>query len=358
MPGNSWRTLGRRVEASESRNRTLGSQPESKPNSQAAAASMSPKLNALLDKRKALEDNLRHLTSGTENGSNENAREAARFPIASHAQRRFSQQQWDKKREQSRSRLQQNKPSNRERGNVQAGGQGSRHGPGSVLQNTGRGLNAPVERTGQTSVNPSLEDWYLHRDSMREKNRQNGISKTSVNSSREAQQTRSGMMGGVTGGLDTLANTAGSARRPLSNATSKLRDLDKRLADQGLDQERKELNKEFKKMGVDKLEKAEKTLGNIEKYASKASSAVNKVDQFWKKRDQQISGPMDRVGPYVARSKQRLSTETGGSGDLFERMQRNRERALQRRREIQRQEQRDEARRRRALKARENNKTG
>ena len=64
--------------------------------------------------------------------------------------------------------------------------------------------------------------------------------------------------------------------------------------------------------------------------------------------EQQISGAMDRAGPYFERSNRRLSTETGGSGNLFERMERNRELALQRRKEKRRDEDRDEARRQRA----------
>ena len=73
-----------------------------------------------------------------------------------------------------------------------------------------------------------------------------------------------------------------------------------------------------------------------------------KIDRFWEQRQREISGAMDETGPYVNRSRDRLSTDTGGSGDIFERMQRNRQRALQRREEQRRQEERDEARRQRA----------
>jgi hypothetical protein len=51
-------------------------------------------------------------------------------------------------------------------------------------------------------------------------------------------------------------------------------------------------------------------------------------------------------------AKRRLSTDSGGSGDLFERMQRNRQRALTRRQERREQERQDEQRRERALRNR------
>ena len=55
---------------------------------------------------------------------------------------------------------------------------------------------------------------------------------------------------------------------------------------------------------------------------------------------------MDRMGTYSDTAKRRLSTRTGGSGDLFERMERNRQAALNARQEKRRQEARDEERRR------------
>ncbi len=72
---------------------------------------------------------------------------------------------------------------------------------------------------------------------------------------------------------------------------------------------------------------------------------IDKIDSFWEKRQQQISGAMDRAGPYFERSNRRLSTETGGSGNLFERMERNRKLALQRSQEKRRDDDRDENRR-------------
>jgi hypothetical protein len=81
-------------------------------------------------------------------------------------------------------------------------------------------------------------------------------------------------------------------------------------------------------------------------------AATHAIDDDWDARRERISGPLDRIGSYADRAERLLSTETGGSGDVFERLRRNRERALERRREERRQEARDQARRDRALRLR------
>ncbi|MEM7686407.1 MAG: hypothetical protein AAF293_16380, partial [Pseudomonadota bacterium] len=100
--------------------------------------------------------------------------------------------------------------------------------------------------------------------------------------------------------------------------------------------------------GGDKIDKVGGKLAKANKALAAPSNAVKKVEQSWMQRRQQIEGPMDRFSNYADNSERRLSPETGGSGDLFARMQRNRERALQRQREQQRQEDQDRRRRERA----------
>jgi len=102
----------------------------------------------------------------------------------------------------------------------------------------------------------------------------------------------------------------------------------------------------------DRLAKVSSQIDKYTKMAEAPMRAVRKIDRSWEDRQRQISGAMDRTGPYVDRSQRRLSTDTGGSGDIFERMQRNRRRALERRAEQRRQEERDEARRQRASRLR------
>lgn len=103
---------------------------------------------------------------------------------------------------------------------------------------------------------------------------------------------------------------------------------------------------------ADRLAKVSSQVDKYTKMAEAPMRAVRKIDRSWEDRQRQISGAMDRTGPYVDRSQRRLSTDTGGSGDIFERMQRNRQRALERRAEQRRQEEQDEARRQRASRLR------
>ena len=100
--------------------------------------------------------------------------------------------------------------------------------------------------------------------------------------------------------------------------------------------------------GTDSLERVSSQVGQYSRMAEAPMRAVRNIDRFWEQRQRQIGGAMDRAGPYFDRSRERLSTETGGSGDIFERLQANRQRALQRRQEQRREEERDEARRQRA----------
>ncbi len=144
--------------------------------------------------------------------------------------------------------------------------------------------------------------------------------------------------------MNEVARVGRQLQGSLSRASGQLRDLDRQLAEQGLNKEREEL----RGLGADRLSQAKSQLDKYTRMAEAPMRAVEKIDNFWENRQREISGAMDQIGAYFERSQRRLSTESGGSGDLFKRMQRNRMRALQRRQELRREEARDEARRERA----------
>ncbi|WP_428241186.1 hypothetical protein [Gynuella sp.] len=293
MPGNSWKNL-----RTESRPQAT---PELRDAHQPASTAAAPsgKMQELLQQRQQLENNLRNLVSG----DSSDPRESKRFQIPTFAQRQAQQRQWDDQREQFRQQ---------------------------ALQRLTRAPAAepPLDDNPEQHLRSGLRDfsqpaaqWMSQRDREREQLREYN------RRYRDATQP-----------LRDLGSQVQSAGQ-------QLRDLDKKLAAEGLEDDRQAL----RDTGMDKLLKADKTLQKVNKVIDAPNQAVGKIDNFWQRREQQISGPMDRFGPYVERSRRRLNVDTGGSGNLFERMQQNRERALARRREQRIQAQRDEARRQNAL---------
>ena len=91
------------------------------------------------------------------------------------------------------------------------------------------------------------------------------------------------------------------------------------------------------------LDKADNILGTPKK-------AADKIEGGWQNRRRQIDGTMERFGNYAKSRDRRLSTEFGGSGDIFARLAETRAAALKKQREKRRQEQLDQKRRERALK--------
>ena len=81
---------------------------------------------------------------------------------------------------------------------------------------------------------------------------------------------------------------------------------------------------------------------------SAPKALVDTIATRWREREQQITGSMDRVSSYARDRDRRLSPVTGGSGDLSERMDRNRLAALGRRRDVREQDDHDQRRRDRA----------
>ncbi|HMY38787.1 MAG TPA: hypothetical protein PK011_05640, partial [Marinagarivorans sp.] len=179
-------------------------------------------------------------------------------------------------------------------------------------------------RSGLRNFSQPVNDWLAGRDEDRRRLRDQARDRLSP--------------------LETLAEPVRGARRQVQDANRQLRDLDQRLASEGLNEDRAAL----RELGADRLDAAERYLSRADEALGAPRQVVDRLDDAWQNRSNQISGAMDRVGSYVDRSRQRLSSETGGSGDLFTRMQQNRERAVQLRREQQLQERRDQARRDRA----------
>lgn len=175
---------------------------------------------------------------------------------------------------------------------------------------------------------------------------------------------RSGLMGGIgsrfssglgrtrtaldagSEALRPLTDTLGSVQRSVSDARTQLRDIDRKLASEGASEaDRSEVRKALK---GDKLDKADGVLSRANSAMDAPKRAADRIGAGWQARQQNVSGAMDRYSGYADRREQRMSLERGGSGDLFERMHANRERALERRRQAQLQDDRDEERRQRA----------
>lgn len=300
MPGRTWRDLTNSTAPGAG---SQSSVPGGTGSAVKRAVEGSPRLASLLEQRETLENRLRSLSSGS--GPALDAREAARFHVPSFAERRAQQQQWENQRSELQARALSLREQARRSTAPTAAGTSSRE---------------PRAVPGRENVN----QWLAQRDSQRR-------------SLRDAARDR------LTP-LNQVAQVGRGLNRSLSNASDQLRDLDRQLASQGMSQERDEL----RNLGADRLSTASSQVDKYTKMAEAPMRAVRKIDNFWENRQRQISGAMDRTGPYVDRSQRRLSTEYGGSGDIFERMQRNRQTALERRQELRRQEERDEARRQRA----------
>lgn len=257
-------------------------------------------LGRLLEKRNALEARLRQVTG--EESSDEAMRQ--RFPVASFAERRAQEQAWAAQRAAS----------------------------------LARGGADPVERRlGPSPLEGRMDAGLAGRSGLMD-----GIGNRFSSALGGARTA----LGRGNQALRPFSDTLGSAQRSVSDARTQLRDLDRQLADEGVsDAERREIRKA---LHGDKLDKAGAALDRANAAMDRPKRAAEQIESGWLGRQQKIHGAMDRHSGYADRREQRMSLERGGSGDLFERMQANRERALERRREAMLQDQRDEQRRQRA----------
>lgn len=293
MPGRTWRDL---VSGTTPSTGAAPAQP-------AATVGAPPaRLAGLLEQREALEARLRGLVSGS--GGAQDAREAARFHVPTFAERQAQQREWEMRREALNRRAAETRR--------QAGGGGS--------ASREPALRRPPLPMGADSVN----QWLSRRDSRR-------------HSLRDAARDRLSP-------LNDAARVGRQAGTSLSRAGDSLRSLDRVMNERDMGRAGGSANGS----GTDSLDRVSSQIGQVSSMAEAPMRAVRKIDRFWEQRERQISGAMDQTGSYFDRSRERLSTETGGSGDVFERLRQNRQRALQRRQEQRRQEERDEARRERA----------
>jgi hypothetical protein len=293
MPGNSWRDkLGKNIPSAAAPITNFMAPPVS-PNK---PASTNNRLNELLQQRQSLEQRMQRLTGGGE----QNGRESARFSVPSFAQRQAEQRQWEMIRERQ--------------GLKQPSTTPVTNNPKMVpLSRTGQNNSA---RTGLRDFTQPVSEWLNARDAQRQQVRENA----------------------------RVLDKATTAVQKLRGMGQDLNNLDQRLASEGLTEERDQL----KQLGIDKIKSGNSILKSAENVLSAPTKAADKLGSAWQSRRDHIGGAMDKMGSYVERSKQRLSAETGGSGDLFERMKMNREKSLLQRQFQQKQEKRDQARRDRA----------
>lgn len=262
------------------------------PNGLEDAAALLPDspITDLLKQRQTLEAHMAGLTQGA---NSSDPREAIRFPVASFAQRQQQEQEWEQQRTAAYIRARQ-----RIRGSV--GG-----GRTSMVPMT------PFEERSQAGL-PERSGLGANRD---------------------------------TNGLSSLKALGQSLNSQAQNMSRQMKDLDRQLAEKDVSQaDRDEIQKTMHGKEVASiggaLSKANKTLDAPKKLVGKLLG--DKLDY--------LTAPMDSAGPYAQERERRLSSETGGSGDLFDRMKANRKRALERRREQHLQELRDEGRRKKAQK--------
>lgn len=131
------------------------------------------------------------------------------------------------------------------------------------------------------------------------------------------------------------------AGRQVGSLSDKLDEVDRKLAAEGLEEERKELKNS-------PLGKVDKTLKKGSDILRRPQRAVDRANAEWEKRRDQISGilPVDRS--FRDRAAALLGVDTGTIEQLEERMNRVKERALRKRSLESEQERRDEQRRERA----------
>jgi hypothetical protein len=274
-----------------------------------AASELAPEsgLNQLLAQRNALEAKLRGLTGQGE----QDEAISQRFPVASFAERRQQEQAWAAQRAAERHRLQQTPPGT-PRGGL----------PTSPLE--GR---MDAGQAGRSGLSQGADNRFVTAN----------------------RRARSGLrqIGESLTPPQSVSQPVRDVRQSVDGARDQLRDLDQQLASEDVsERDRAEIRD---MMQGDRLDKTSAVLNRAQSALDAPKRAVEKIESGWLAREQQLTGPMDRASRYANRREQRLSLDRGGSGDLFERMQANRQRALERRREQQQAEQRDQRRRERAL---------
>lgn len=288
------------------------------------AAELAPdsRLGQLLAERETLERRLRGLAGGPGTDGRDPAF-AARFPVMTFAERQAQQRELDARRDRIRQAQDDLRRTSR---NPAASARRLRGLPDTPpTERRGAGTpNIPATAAGASGAALGLRNRFASRS-------------TAARSAILDPARR------FIAPLDEVGRPLREVGRKFGDARRQLRDLDKRLAAEGISEaERAEIRKA---LHGDTLDKVGGRLDKANEVLAAPKKLVDKVETGWRERERQIAGPMDRASSYAKRRDRRLSPETGGSGDLFERMLRNRQLALQRRREQQEQEQRDQRRR-------------
>ncbi|WP_425071348.1 hypothetical protein [Sagittula sp. S175] len=334
MPRRSWRDLDRperpidrpidraavRPASPAAQQATAG-----RPDDLARAASLAPdsRLSQLMQERQALEDRLRNLTGlPGQQGSGDPHRDA-RFQVPTFAQRQAEIRQWEAQRQAQLAQGPQQAQA-RWGQQMQAQPQGLPPLPGTL----------PATGLGATGLSPGVSDRIRAQRT------------AFTNRTRTAREGLLDRPRAVAEQVDSIGRPLRQLGNQFAQQDAKLDEMDRKLAAEGVSQsERDEIRRSVSNPDVNK---AAKVLQRANAALEAPKKAVAKIDQFWKRREQQISGPMDRFSGYAADRERRLSTETGGSGDLFERMQTNRQSALRNRQQARMRDRADERRRERA----------
>lgn len=276
------------------------------------AASMVPggRLEELLRERQQLEQ---HIANISGNNRETDARDDARFSVLSFAERQQQERDW----------LRRHEANNARRDNEQ------RTGLMSGLSSLTSGLGSNQGLPDRSGLRSGFQGALDGRDATRERFR--GASR----SNNEGLNA----LGGLRQAGRNIANQANS----MSN---QMRGLDRQLTENDVSQEdRDEIRRLIK---ADKIDKVSSGMSKANKSLDAPKNLVGGIERGWQEKEKLLTGALDKIGPYAELRDRRLSSDTGGSGDLFERMKRNRQRALERRREKQIEEKRDQQRRDRA----------
>ena len=284
----------------------------------APAAPRLPELPApvqrLLEQRRELERRMREVTGA----GKEDPRLAALYQVRPLAERRAEHEQWQSAREEETRRAAQLAHGRR----VEEVGE------------TARRLDRPAP--GEPALGPSTlplratpGEHFRPRERTRPRHR-------------EASDTDAFM----------------TAREKLGGLARQSRDLDARrdeLRRQGHGEAADAIDRALADTGTDKILKGAEKLDRVFDRAATTSTAPERAERVieddWLKRRDRIGGPdLHRYERgFRARAERLLKVDTGSIAELQERMERQRERGLDRRRAAREEERRDEERRERAL---------
>jgi len=272
-----------------------------------AAQAPGSELADLLAEREQLQLHLASLTgqSGTD--------QSARYPVASFAERRAEAQAW------SRTRDARAAPDRR---------------PDSGTGRREPADPAPEQRaSGQLPGDRGVAGRGLGSDVLAERG-------TAVRS-RVFAPIRSGL-----GRYEDAVAPARNLGRQVTGFADRLDEMDRKLAREGVSKaERDEVRRAAGGGVVDRIAGP---LRRADQALERPRQLVDALESRWQSREQQLTAPMDRFGDYATSRDRVLGVDTGGSGDLFERADAARQRALDRRAEQDKEERRAERRHERA----------